>query len=74
MKKFYLLPLMVAALSLGALCSVKASNLKVEERDAEIIVQLNDNVETKSVDALLNKQDAVLATIKEGVTSKLSEG
>lgn len=71
MKKFYLLPLMVAALSLGALCSVKASNLKVEERDAEIIVQLNDNVETKSVDALLNKQDAVLATIKEGVTSNI---
>ena len=71
MKKLYLLPLVVGALSLGALGAVKANNVKVEERDAQIIVQLDDNVETKSVSALLNKQNNILSSIREGITSNI---
>lgn len=71
MKKLYLLPLVVGALSLGAFGAAKANNLKIEERDAQIIVQLDDNVETKSVNALLNKQNMVLNSIKEGITSNI---
>ena len=71
MKKALFLSLVAASLALGATASIKQNNFVKEDRDAQIIIQLKDNVEKNSVNALVNKQNSVLQTIRENITPNI---
>ena len=71
MKKFILLSLVAAALSLGSMSAVKQVNVNKEERDARIIIQLKDDTNELNDSALLSKQNSVIRTIREYVTDNI---
>ena len=72
MKKFILLSLVATALSIGSMSAVKQNSVKREERDARIIVQLNDSADELTESALINKQNSVLRTIRTYVTDNFN--
>ena len=74
MKKFILLSLVASALCIGSMSAVKLVSANKEERDAKIIVQLNDTNEQLTENALINKQNSVIRTIREYVTSNVKVG
>ena len=69
MKKLILLGVATTAMVIAGVSGAKTINHQEEELNANIIVQLKDNVANKSSEAIIREQNSVLRYISDNITS-----